>query len=636
MIVIKPDRTAFIPEAERRIGFESDHLVERRCFEITDPALFAFSFKLDIENTADIVDLTDVETTDLHRVLAWDITDSVLGEGGIIHAQLRAFNSDGTRVWHSAHMEFIAGHSVHAVQNASTERTVTEFEQIETRVQSALGAAQTASTEAQNARDGAVEAQAKTEQAAALYEALCETIETLAAETAAHALRTDNPHRITPDQIGAYTQEQTDQKLSEKAPLDHTHALLPPSLALGDTACVSRTYNMEFSDCVSSFSDLAITGATTVTAFRKAFQPYMRTASSRWIRISVPYSLLPQFPDMPYTLHLKLTMGAIDGVLPLEVMGMYKNSSGTDVRVTPVNTDWQLLPGESKDFVFNLPPQAGTVQNAGFSIDLRAANEALFNKMRFCVDVFTVLPCIYLESAEKPAYMQMDDRFILPADAPAAALTQNQFWYANGAVQSYLVEPLGNVGTVTLNASLSVAERLIQSDRHRLRTDNPHAVTPSQIGAASAQHTHAIAKLNASNLLGIPIFCSSYENSTAPTIAYSTYDGLADEYTFPNDQYYSSFSLFEAGDRVSLQITAQSTSLTVNGVTTRIDDTYTLPETLLTQPIDVSTEFGAEVKIRVLSAPYGSNGFMSMDDKRLLRNLQTHLTMLENIIRSKL
>ena len=99
-----------------------------------------FTFKLDIENT-DVVSLTPVAASEAAvsgMLLEWPVTRDALGSGGLICAQLRAFDADGNRVWHSEKMEFTAGESVHTAANASDPATITEFEQIEKKVTQAL------------------------------------------------------------------------------------------------------------------------------------------------------------------------------------------------------------------------------------------------------------------------------------------------------------------------------------------------------------------------------------------------------------------------------------------------------------------------------------------------------------------
>lgn len=74
MITIHKNRSAFLPQADRFIGFENDHLVEERLFCVEDEALRDYIFKLDIAESADIVDLSRVSDTTDAVVLRWNIT----------------------------------------------------------------------------------------------------------------------------------------------------------------------------------------------------------------------------------------------------------------------------------------------------------------------------------------------------------------------------------------------------------------------------------------------------------------------------------------------------------------------------------------------------------------------------------
>lgn len=140
-------------------------------------------------------------------------------------------------------------------------------------------------------------------------------------------------------------------------------------------------------------------------------------------------------------------------------------------------------------------------------------------------------------------------------------------------------------------------------------------------------HVHPLATIGVNtDLSNISITCTSYDGSTDPTTTTSYYDSDLDEYVFPNDQYYSDFYIFDAGDTVSLQFIGSNFTLSVNGVDTHCTSgTYTMPETTLTKPIHVYTEFGHVVNVKILSAAVDTNGFMSVEDKVLLKNLESSL-----------
>ena len=107
MITVKKDRSVYIPESDRHIGFENDNLVEQRLFEICDSNLFGFSFKLDIKNNMNICDLVPFTETENSRIYSWDIKSADIGQGGVIETQIRAFDASGERVWHSEWIEFM-------------------------------------------------------------------------------------------------------------------------------------------------------------------------------------------------------------------------------------------------------------------------------------------------------------------------------------------------------------------------------------------------------------------------------------------------------------------------------------------------------------------------------------------------
>lgn len=217
MIIIKKDRSASIPQTERLIGFENDHLVEKRLFYVVDPSLNGFTFKLDVENTSDIVSLTPVTDSAVDALLQesgetpsgvllqWDITRGVLEDGGIITVQLRAFDTEGKHIWHSEKMDFIAGTSVKATEEALSEATLTEFEQIEMRVDKALADVDAAKGDITDKYNEIV-------QLGDAYQEAMENVGTLEQETAAHYADKDNPHEVTAEQVGTYKKAEIDAK----------------------------------------------------------------------------------------------------------------------------------------------------------------------------------------------------------------------------------------------------------------------------------------------------------------------------------------------------------------------------------------------------------------------------------------
>lgn len=153
-----------MPENDRHIGFENDNLVERRLFEICDTSLFGFSFKLDIENTMNVVDLVPFAETENSKVYAWDITSGAIGKGGIVKTQIRAFDESGERVWHSEWIDFVANESINASKELDDERIISEFEQLEMRVQTAVSTAEASAQNALNDSQNALNSSKKAEE----------------------------------------------------------------------------------------------------------------------------------------------------------------------------------------------------------------------------------------------------------------------------------------------------------------------------------------------------------------------------------------------------------------------------------------------------------------------------------------
>lgn len=255
MITVKQDRKAFIPECDRCIGFENDNLVEKRYFEVCIPEICDFSFKLDVKNTLDIIDLKKISVSDEKCVLLWNVTSNAIGGGGTVAVQLRAFDRNGEKVWHSSVMEFVAKPSVNAEKSISDERILTEFEQLEARTTTAVETAEaeankasalanSALTYSENARifaeksevgatksaESAKNAQAHAEQAGLSFDEVKRVADEFSADTeklgelmntaTEHALSRANPHGVTASQVGSYSKAESDGLLAEKADRD--------------------------------------------------------------------------------------------------------------------------------------------------------------------------------------------------------------------------------------------------------------------------------------------------------------------------------------------------------------------------------------------------------------------------------
>ncbi len=147
-------RLLCVPENEKILGYVADNLVEERQFKITDPSLFSFSFKLELENGSvkDIIDLPHT-MEDGALVLTWNITASCLRFAGPLYAQLRAF-SNSDMVWHSEIAEFSVCRSI-AAEGALPPLLPSEFAEMEKRMTSLKSATESASLSAASAAEEA-------------------------------------------------------------------------------------------------------------------------------------------------------------------------------------------------------------------------------------------------------------------------------------------------------------------------------------------------------------------------------------------------------------------------------------------------------------------------------------------------
>lgn len=143
-------RILCVPESEKELGYVADNFVETRQFRITDPSLFPFSFKLELENGSftDIVDLSPTKDDDT-LILTWEIANSHLRFQGPLYAQLRAFSESGT-VWHSEITTFNVQKSIEANSVFPTVLP-SEFSEMESRMQKLLTDTVAASAEATEA-----------------------------------------------------------------------------------------------------------------------------------------------------------------------------------------------------------------------------------------------------------------------------------------------------------------------------------------------------------------------------------------------------------------------------------------------------------------------------------------------------
>lgn len=221
-------RKLIMPQNERYIGFLKDNLAEKREFLISDKALSALEFRIDVENPACTVTPEKTVGEDGYARLTWEIGSGVTSVHGRIRVQLRALEPDGAMVWHSEICDFFIGNSVDA-QSQYSDADLSGFEQIEKKVLSSKLAAQSAADEAkQYAGKAALSASELSSSVTALN---------------SHIESKSNPHGVTKAQLGLGSVDNTSDKnkpVSDavKAELDKkaNHAAVQTAInVLGET-----------------------------------------------------------------------------------------------------------------------------------------------------------------------------------------------------------------------------------------------------------------------------------------------------------------------------------------------------------------------------------------------------------------
>ena len=221
-------RKLIMPQNERYIGFLKDNLAEKREFLISDKALSALEFRIDVENPACTVTPEKTVGEDGYARLTWEIGSGVTSVHGRIRVQLRALDPDGAMVWHSEICDFFIGNSVDA-QSQYSDADLSGFEQIEKKVLSSKLAAQSAADEAKQYAD----------KAALSASELSSSVTALNS----HIESKSNPHGVTKAQLGLGSVDNTSDKnkpVSDavKAELDKkaNHAAVQTAInVLGET-----------------------------------------------------------------------------------------------------------------------------------------------------------------------------------------------------------------------------------------------------------------------------------------------------------------------------------------------------------------------------------------------------------------
>lgn len=268
MITINKDRKAYIPESDRFIGYENDNLVETRLFEICDDELSDFHFKLDIAETLDIIDLEKTTLNGEKTVLLWKISSAAIGKGGVIRVQLRAFDSEGNKVWHSQVMDFIARESINAQKNSDEEHILSEFEQIEIRATNAASVAQQYATNAEASATQSYDFSVQAENAAKSSEEHCHNAGTYSEQAKAYAetVQTDkneiNATKIDADIAKQFAEKCASQasesassaknsEVSAKEHKDSAKVLVGEAASYADAAESSKNYTIALTNSLS-------------------------------------------------------------------------------------------------------------------------------------------------------------------------------------------------------------------------------------------------------------------------------------------------------------------------------------------------------------------------------------------------
>lgn len=190
-------RKLIMPQNERYIGFLKDNLAEKREFLISDKALSALEFRIDVENPACTVTPEKTVGEDGYARLTWEIGSGVTSVHGRIRVQLRALDPDGAMVWHSEICDFFIGNSVDA-QSQYSDADLSGFEQIEKKVLSSKLAAQSAADEAKQYAGKAVLSASE----------LSSSVTALNS----HIESKSNPHGVTKAQLGLGSVDNTSDK----------------------------------------------------------------------------------------------------------------------------------------------------------------------------------------------------------------------------------------------------------------------------------------------------------------------------------------------------------------------------------------------------------------------------------------
>ncbi|MDD3400753.1 MAG: hypothetical protein PHT58_03885 [Eubacteriales bacterium] len=133
------NRKMTIPYEEKNLGYEGDNAVAVRVFGVTDLSLSGYVFKLDIQKSNGDMGVVALEKVVDNEtlLLTWTLLESELDTAGALTVQLRAYNENGTEIWHSGKGVFIVGSSINAADEFGSPLP-SEFAEFERRVTQAV------------------------------------------------------------------------------------------------------------------------------------------------------------------------------------------------------------------------------------------------------------------------------------------------------------------------------------------------------------------------------------------------------------------------------------------------------------------------------------------------------------------
>ena len=231
-MIIVSDRKLLVPSAEKKIGFTGDNLVETREFALYDTTLFNMNFCVDIANTKQTLPLEKRLSSDGKTLLVvWDITREVLVNTPVLEFQLRGFEADGDRVWHSEKAAFCVSESVDGDIEV-TPLQLNEFQVLEKNASRHRNEAESFKNEAKGYCNGAEQFMKDAEGFAKTAKEYCESTR----ETAGEILEKSGEiqmklARLEFDLHGklsaydAYTKQEIDSKIGDiDSALDELHS----------------------------------------------------------------------------------------------------------------------------------------------------------------------------------------------------------------------------------------------------------------------------------------------------------------------------------------------------------------------------------------------------------------------------